>query len=83
MEEQGKDMWSRSMGRLHTKSEIKDGSLQWHEFCQGKEILYNYMFLSKMKLDISDSLKIWCTDYTARYYELQEQYLKNVIVNII
>ena len=41
MEEQGKDMWSRSMGRLHTKSEIKDGSLQWHEFCQGKEILYN------------------------------------------
>ena len=41
------------------------------------------MFLSKMKLDISDSLKIWCTDYTARYYELQEQYLKNVIVNII
>jgi len=41
------------------------------------------VFIAKLKLDVSDSLEIWYTDHTAPYYELQEQYLKNIIVDII
>ena len=46
-----------------------------------KELIY--MFIAKLNLDILGSVEIWYTDHTAHYYELQEQYLKNIIINII
>lgn len=41
------------------------------------------MFIARLKLGISGFLEVWYTDRTAPYYELQEKYLKDIIVNII